>query len=275
MQKQKIALQVYSVRGNMKEDFYGTLKQVKEFGYDGVEFAGLHGKDPAEVKKMCEELGLIPISAHVPIKELMEDMDGTIESYRILGVKYVVIPWLPAELRPDQEAFRTVLIPFLNKLGEALAAKGIVLQYHNHDFEFVKLDGEYALDILYKEVGPEKLQTQLDTCWVNVGGEDPVGYVKKYAGRLPTVHLKDFVGTRSANMYKLVGINENEKQEAQQTFEFRALGRGVQNIPAIAEASVASGAGWLIVEQDESSEGFTPMESVKISAEYLLNTVFD
>lgn len=275
MQKQKIALQVYSIRDDIKQDFYNTLKKVKEFGYDGVEFAGLYGNNPAEIKKMCEELGLVPISAHVPINELMDDMNGIIESYYILGCKHVVIPWLPAEMHPDKEAFRTVVIPFLNKLGEALAAKGITLQYHNHDFEFVKLDGEYALDILYKEVGPEKLQTQLDTCWINVAGEDPVAYIKKYAGRLPTVHLKDFVGSRSDNMYKLVGVNENEKQEAVPTFEFRALGRGVQNIPAIAQAAVESGAEWLIVEQDESSEGFTPLESVQISAEYLLNTVFD
>ena len=73
MQKKNIALQVYSVREDMMQDFYGTLKKVKEFGYEGVEFAGLYGNDPAEVKKMCEEVGLIPISAHVPIIELMKE----------------------------------------------------------------------------------------------------------------------------------------------------------------------------------------------------------
>ncbi|MEE1239695.1 MAG: sugar phosphate isomerase/epimerase, partial [Acutalibacteraceae bacterium] len=65
-----IALQLYSVRTDMEADFEGTLKKVKEFGYDGVEFAGLYGKSAAEVKKLCEEIGLNPISAHVPYGEL-------------------------------------------------------------------------------------------------------------------------------------------------------------------------------------------------------------
>ena len=62
-----IALQLYSVRDDMAADFEGTLKKVKELGYDGVEFAGLYGKTAAEVKALCEEIGLTPISAHVPL----------------------------------------------------------------------------------------------------------------------------------------------------------------------------------------------------------------
>ena len=63
--------------------------------------------------------------------------------------------------------------------------------YHNHDFEFVKVDGEYGLDIIYNTISEDLLKTQIDTCWVNVAGEDPAEYVK-ILGR-PVVHLKDFV----------------------------------------------------------------------------------
>ena len=273
MEKKNIAVQLYSVRDAMKEDFYGTLKQVKSFGYDGVEFAGLYDNEPEAVKKMCQELELIPISAHVPVQQLMEDMEGTIEAYRTIGCKYVVIPSLPEELRPGHEGFQT-LIDFMKVLGKALADKGMVLQYHNHDFEFMKIDGEYALDILYKEVGPELLQTQLDTCWVNVGGEEPSAYVRKYAGRTPTIHLKDFVGQKSNNMYKLIGVDADQKQEATEGFAFRALGRGKQNFPAIVQAGIEGGAAWFIVEQDMATEGFTPMQSIEISAKYLLNEIF-
>ena len=73
--KNKIALQVYSVKEDMKSDFYGTLKKIKEMGYRGVEFAGLYGHDPLEVKKMCEGLGLVALSAHVPFADLMNNMD--------------------------------------------------------------------------------------------------------------------------------------------------------------------------------------------------------
>ena len=67
-----IAIQLYSVRDDMAADFEGTLKKIKELGYDGVEFAGLHGKTAAEVKKICDEIGLVPISAHVPYGELVK-----------------------------------------------------------------------------------------------------------------------------------------------------------------------------------------------------------
>lgn len=272
MDKNKIALQVYSVRDQMQEDFYGTLKKVKSFGYSGVEFAGLYGNDPLEVKKMCEEIGLIPLSAHVPFVDLMEKMDETIDCYAKLGVKYVVIPYLTEEYRPGNPGFQTV-IEGAKKIGEALAKKGMVLQYHNHDFEFVKLDGEYALDILYKEVGPELLQTQIDTCWVNVGGENPAEYLKKYAGRTPTIHLKDFVGSKSENMYALIGIDENEKKDTEGKFEFRPVGKGKQDFPAIVEAGDACGADWYIVEMDQPSMGYDALECARIGVEYLLNEV--
>ena len=53
-----IAVQVYSVREDAKADLRGTLTKIKAMGYDGVEFAGLYGYDPAEIRDMCAELGL-------------------------------------------------------------------------------------------------------------------------------------------------------------------------------------------------------------------------
>ena len=109
MKKEKIALQLYSVRGDLEKDFYGTIRAVKEIGYAGVEFAGLYGEDPAKVKAFCEELGIVPLSAHVPFQALMADMDGTIAQYKTLGVKYVAIPYLTEDLRPGQPGFQTVI----------------------------------------------------------------------------------------------------------------------------------------------------------------------
>ena len=263
---------MYSVREQAKEDLRGVLQKVKEFGYSGVEFAGLYGHDPLEVKRMCEEIGLVPLSAHVPFVDLMSKMEETIECYHKVGCKYVVIPYLTPEYRPGEKGFDEV-IEGAKKIGEALKKYDMVLQYHNHDFEFTKLDGEYALDILYKEVGPDLLQTQLDTCWVNVGGENPSGYVKKYAGRIPTVHLKDFAGSKSEKMYALIGIDDDKKEETKGTFEFRPVGKGVQNFKSIVAAADEGGAEWFIVEQDSPSMGYTALECAKISVDYLLNEI--
>ena len=262
-----IALQLYSVRANMAEDFEGTLKKVKEMGYDGVEFAGLYGTSAADVKRMCEEIGLIPVSAHVPFTDMMAN-PSILETYAEIGCRYVVIPYLNDEYRPGKEKFQEV-IEGAKLLGNKAKDLSLQLAYHNHDFEFTKINGEYALDILYKEVPAELLQTQLDTCWVNVGGEDPVAYIRKYNGRAEMVHLKDFVGKQSENMYALIGIDEDEEKNTGGKFEFRPLGKGVQDFPAILSAAKDAGTKWVIVEQDSPSLGLDALACAKVSIDYL------
>ena len=261
-----VALQLYSVRDDMAADFEGTLQKVKAMGYDGVEFAGLFGYTPQQVKAMCEKAGLVPASAHVPFVDLMADPAGQIAAYKEIGCFQVVIPYLTEDLLPGQPGFATV-IEGAKVLGAECKKQGMLLGYHNHDFEFERIDGEYALDVLYREVGPDLLQTQVDTCWVNVGGENPADYVRKYTGRAPTVHLKDFTGEKTANMYALIGIDE-EKTEGP-AFGFRPVGYGKQDFPAILAASEAAGAKWVIVEQDEPALEKTPLECAELSVKYL------
>ena len=262
-----IAVQLYSVRDAAAADFYGTLKQIKEMCYDGVEFAGLHGAKPADVKTWCEEIGLTPISAHVPYVDMLKDPIGVLAAYAEIGCKFVVVPYLMPEHRPDNANFPYV-VEFIGIIGKAAKTFGMQLLYHNHDFEFLKIDGKYALDILYDTVPADLLQTEIDTCWANVGGEDPSAYVKKYTGRAPVVHLKDFTGEKSDDMYELIGIDKKAPTRPS-GFEFRPLGKGLQNVPAILEASQAAGAGWVVVEQDQATMGLSPMESIKVSIDYL------
>ena len=177
MKKFPIALQLYSVREDMEQDFEGTLKKVKELGYDGVEFAGLFGKSAAEVKALVEKYDLVPISAHVPFVDMMADPEKVLGDYAEIGCKFVAIPYLTEEYRPGTDGFQKT-IDGARLLGEIAKKKGMQLLYHNHDFEFVKLDGKYALDVLYDTIPADLLQTELDTCWVKVGGEDPCAYLR-------------------------------------------------------------------------------------------------
>ena len=262
-----VAVQVYSVRDDAKADLRGTLEKIKEMGYDGVEFAGLYGYAPADIKKMCEEIGLVPISAHVPYLDMMGAPRGILKKYAEIGCKYVAVPYLSADYRPEGGNFGEV-IENVKMLGKVAKELGMQMLYHNHDFEFLKIDGKYALDILYDEVPAEYLQTELDTCWVNVGGENPSEYILKYTGRAPVVHLKDFYGEKSDNMYELIGI-KSEAPKRPSNFEFRPVGSGVQNFPEILKAAEKAGAGWVVVEQDNPSMGLTPMESIAKSRAYL------
>jgi sugar phosphate isomerase/epimerase len=268
-----VALQVYSVRDYAEKNLRETLQKVKEMGYDGVEFAGLYGHEPSEVKEMVEEMGLIPISAHVAIDEMLTDPDKVIAGYAEIGCKYIAVPYLNEDRRPGTDGFKQT-IEDIEMLASTAKKFGIQMLYHNHDFEFKKVNGEYGLDVLYQSIPSELLQTEIDTCWVNVAGEDPADYIRKYSGRSPIVHLKDFVMSgkeKPDQMYELIGI-EPEKQDEEddvEAFGFRPVGYGVQNFPAILTAAEEAGAQWVIVEQDRPSMGKTSMECAEMSRKYL------
>ena len=262
-----VAIQVYSVRKDAEADLRGTLTALRDMGYDGVEFAGLYGHSAAEVRELCRELGLVPISAHVPYVDMLKDPAGVLSQYAEIGCKYVAVPYLSPEHRPGTPNFEYV-VEFIGIIAKAAKKLGIQLLYHNHDFEFIRLDGKYALDILYDTVPAELLATELDTRWVTVGGEDPAAYIEKYSGRAPVVHLKDFFGEKSDDMYELIGI-DNKAPKRPSGFEFRPVGAGLQNFPEIIAASKKAGSEWLVVEQDQPSMGLSPLECAAKSREYL------
>ena len=262
-----VALQLYSIRDEVAKDMKAALLKVKEMGYDGVEFAGLYGHTPAEVKAICEEVGLCPISAHVPIDDMVKDPEATVSAYAEIGCKFIVVPYVIEERRPGGSKFDQT-IEDMKMIGEVASKHGMTLLYHNHDFEFVKIDGEYGLDVIYNRVPADLLKTEIDTCWANVGGVDPSAYLLKYTGRAPVVHLKDFSGEKSDDMYELIGI-EKKAPKRPSNFEFRPFGFGYQNVPNILDAAVKAGASWVVVEQDQPSMGKTPVECAAMSRAYL------
>ena len=268
--KLPVAVQLYSVRDDMEKDFYGTIRKMKEFGYDGVEFAGLFGQNPEEIKAFCEEIGIVPISAHVPYYDMLENPEAVLADYKTIGCKYVVVPYLTEECRPGTDGFAAT-VEGIRKIGEAAKALGLQLLYHNHDFEFVKIGEDYALDVLYSSVSEDILKTEIDTCWVNVAGVVPAEYIEKYSGRSPVVHLKDFKrsGEKLGKLYDLIGIDDEGEQEEEDSFSFMPVGYGVQDMPAILAACEEAGAEWVVVEQDNPAKGETPENSVRLSREYL------
>ncbi len=269
--KLPVAVQLYSVRDEMEKDFYGTIEAMKELGYDGVEFAGLFGEEPEKIKAFCDEIGIVPISAHVPYYDMLENPEKVLSDYAKIGCKYVAVPYLTEECRPGTDGFAAT-VEGIRKIGEAAKALGIQLLYHNHDFEFVKIGEDYALDVLYSSISADLLQTEIDTCWVNVAGVNPAEYIEKYSGRAPVVHLKDFKksGENLGKLYDLIGIDdENAQQEEEDAFSFMPVGYGVQDMPEILAACENAGAQWVVVEQDSPAKGDTPMNSVKLSREYL------
>ena len=269
-----IAIQVYSVRDAAEVDLDATLKALKEFGYDGVELAGLYGNTPETVRDLCKKHGLCPISAHVSYKEMMADPDKLFADYATIGCKYVAIPSLPTDRIPGGEKFDETA-ELIKTFSTAAKKNGIQLLYHNHDFEFEKHEGKYLHDYIFDEVG-DLIDPELDTCWVHYAGINPADKIREFAGRVEIVHLKDFVckelgGGPAYDLIDNSGKGLGKKSREDNGFQFRPLGTGRQNFLEILEACEASGTEYVIVEQDQTYD-IPELEAAKISRDYLRET---
>ena len=111
--------------------------------------------------------------------------------------------------------------------------------------------------------------SELDTCWCDVATGAVTDFVKKYTDRLPVIHLKDYIKQGEVkNMYKLIGIEEEESEEDTGYFGFRPVGFGQMIWEPILDAALEANTRWAVVEQDEHYET-DPLECARRSREYL------
>ncbi|MDP4133498.1 MAG: sugar phosphate isomerase/epimerase [Bacillota bacterium] len=269
----KVGLQLYSIRDFMEKDMDETLKQVKEIGYDYVEFAGFFGKSAEEVKALLKKHGLEVASVHQGLQPFLEGGNAIIDYLAELGTKYCAIPWYErAKLEKGTPVWDETTKNF-TAYGKALKDKGIKMLYHNHDFEMDVIDGKCILDWIYESISADLLEPQFDTCWVRYGGYDPVEYIEKYKGRVEIIHLKDFTCKKLGGgpVYALIdGTGKEGKKPTREEneFKFQPLGMGMQDFPAILQAAKNVGVKCVIVEQDQSLDR-SSLEAAKISREYL------
>jgi len=245
MSKIPIALQMYTLRNEAAEDFIGTLRKVAEIGYAGVEFAGTGSLSASELKSVLDDLGLRPAGSHIGLEPLEKELGEVIDFNLEIGNRYIVCPGVPEERRNSEEAWKALAETF-NGIGAECKKHGLVFCYHNHSAEFQKFNGRYGLDILLQSSDPELVKAQVDTFWVQYAGVDPAGFIRKYPGRCPLVHLKDMAEDRKS---------------------FAEIGEGILDFKAIFAACEEVGTEWYIVEQDSCSR--PPIESVRISFENL------
>lgn len=263
----KIALQVYSVRDFAEKDLKGTLAKIKEMGYDGVQFAGLYNNDPMQVKAWCEELGLAPMSAHVSVP-FLRDTPEKLEIYAAMGCQYIALASPDYDMMPWTDRAEE-LYDLLRRSGERCNELGMKFSYHNHDLDMRPMNGTTALDLIYDNVDPRLLQTELDVCWVYTAGHDPVLYINKYRDRADIIHLKDSNGRYREHYYNWHGGDYAQIKKTLGEFAFRPVGHGMLSFPAILQAIEKTDIEWLIVEQDAPNDGMTSLECAAKSVAYL------
>jgi sugar phosphate isomerase/epimerase len=237
-------LQLYTVRNALAADVEGTLRRVADIGYREVELAGLPGVTAHAMRASLQRYGLEAPSMHAGYDGLRGDFAAVVEEARILGARYLVCPSVDAAERRTAGDW-TRGCRTRNGIGRAVRDHGLVLAYHNHDFEFVPFDdGSMPFDLLMTETDPRDLKLELDVYWVARAGLDPVQQLKNGQDRIRLVHLKDMGADGS-------------------TVE---VGSGVLPMEEIVRTALAAGVRHLFVEQDDSSD---PLASVVTSFQFL------
>jgi sugar phosphate isomerase/epimerase len=185
-----IALQLYTVREESQKGFLKTIEAVAEMGYQGVEFAGYFGHSAKEIRACLDANGLEVAGTHTGIDTVRDDtLAATIELNQILGNRNLIVPWLPDEMRSSRGAWlRTAQL--FNELVDKVEPAGMRIGYHNHDMEFIPMNGEMPWDVFAAATRQEVI-LQLDTGNAGVRQVDPVPFLKRYPGRTVTIHIKE------------------------------------------------------------------------------------
>ncbi len=267
MYNMKVGLQLYSIRDAMEQDMDKALGETKAMGYDYVEFAGYFGKSAEEVAALLKKHDLKCISVHQNYEQFLADEQAVADYLKIIGAPYCAIPGMSVDNHKGhkgcEKAYKEI-----EGMGKLMKKNGIELLYHNHAFEFEKFEGKNLLDWLFESFDEDLLKTEIDVCWANCGGEEPAAYIRKYSGRAPLVHLKDFVCTKADRpVYELVSENGSAAYWEKLGYEPRPVGDGVQDLKAILDAASEAGTEYLIVEDECAAED--AMRSVKKSRDNL------
>ncbi|MFD1047912.1 sugar phosphate isomerase/epimerase family protein, partial [Kibdelosporangium lantanae] len=222
-----IGIQLYTVRDIMATDPQGTLTALGRIGYATVGVSGLYGNSPENFRSWMDNAGLRAVLTHTSWDAMNANATRELEIARTLGVRYVVVPSLPASLR-TVAGYRQVAAAF-TRWGALCRSSGFKFLFHNHNVDFVKSDGKVLYDILLEETDPRFVNFELDLYWIITGGYDPVPYFERFPGRFPVFHVKD----RAANG------------------SFEDLGRGTIDFPRIFARHAQSGVREYVVEHDQ------------------------
>jgi len=201
----KVGIQLYTVRDQMKADFEGTLAHIAEIGYKEVEFAGYFDHAAADVKAILNRHGLAAPSTHVAF-ENDEKWKAALDTAKTIGHEYIVMPWIPQERRKTLDDWKNFAQVF-NHAAQMAHDAGIQFAYHNHDFEFPKMDGQVPYDVLLQNTDPKLVQLEIDLYWITKAGQDPLAYFSRWPGRVPLVHVKDSAGPPE---HKMVDVGQGK-----------------------------------------------------------------
>ena len=257
--KDVLAIQLYTVRDDMKKDPTGTLKQIAAMGYKNVEHANytnrtFYGYSPGDFKKFLDDLGLKMYSGHTGLKpehwdsatkDFTDEWKHTVEDAAIMGQKYVISPSMNEDIYNSYDKLAAFMDIF-NNSGELCKKSGMKFGYHNHEIEFKKtLNGMGAYDIIMKLTDPNLVAQQMDIGNMYAVGGRAVQLIDKYPGRFELMHVKDEIKTSDGK------------------YESTILGKGVVGIKKIVDYALKKGGTTHLVIEQEAYQGKAPIDCSK------------
>ena len=244
METPRLFLQLYSLRHEIAADAEGTIRRVAGLGFDGVELAGDYGWPASRWQALLAEAELSVVAAHAGLEALEADLPARVEFARALGTNTLVVPALSKSLQTTA-GYREAATR-LNILGQKLADDGFTLGYHNHAFEFDRLETSHPLcgmDILLAETDPSLVHFEFDTFWLEYSGRNAVDFIRRNAARVFFVHAKD--------------LRKRDKEDV-------PAGAGDVDFPTL--MSLCSANAWQVILEYESDHA---IEAVRRGAAYL------
>jgi sugar phosphate isomerase/epimerase len=246
----RIGVQLYTVRRALRQDFDGTIARVAAVGYKEVEFFvdSYAGRTPQQVRAALDKHGLTAPSTHLDFGLLEKGWEETIAAGHVVGYKYLTMAWIPDSRRKTLDDWHRTADLF-NRSAETAKKAGMGFAYHNHNYEFMPLEGQLPYDVLTAATDPATVMLEIDLYWIASKGVDPFTYFTRYPGRTRMVHAKDMDAAG-----KMLDV-----------------GDGKIDFKKILAARSQAGIEHVFVEHDEPTD---PMGSITRSYEYLRKLEF-
>lgn len=246
----KIGLIGGVILDEIEKDYQATLRKVADIGYTYYEFGNFLGPSIEDFKFFLKEVGLVPLAGGGSLAQMTneDNLKKMVDDALAIGKKYMVCywPWMDGGENKTLDDFR-IAAERMNQLGEHCNRMGIRFAMHNHDKEFVPVEGyRWGYEVMLRETDPRLVTMQLDLYWIIKGGGDPLVLIEEYPGRYEMFHVKD--------------MEDSEEKR------YTCPGYGVIDFVSIFAKSKQAGVKYYIVEIDQHPE---PIWCIEESYQYM------
>lgn len=258
----QFGLQLYTIRSAFatEEGIRDSFLKMAEYGYsEGQTAGGFDIVSPEKFAQYAKDAGISICGTHYGWDKIRDEMDETMRIHDVLGTKNVGIGGMPAQYRTSLDDLKR-FIDEANEVAARLAKHGYKFTYHNHSFEFTKFEGKTMMDYLIEGFDPNNISFVLDTYWVQHGGYDVCKMIRRLAGRIDILHLKDMGACKAMTL---------EGGATASVPYITEIGNGNINFEEIIPLAESTGVKSFVVEQDTNFADGDCLHSIKASADYI------